>query len=292
LPPHEHPEQLVILDGTWHHAKTMVRDIPALRDLPRYRLAPSAPSRYRIRREPSAVALSTIEAVVAALGVLEPETRGLDQLLDAFLLMVDRQVSHPKSPQGHRSPKRRRSTCKNIPSALLGDLSHVVVAYGESTSREPGCERASRRPVSWVAERLGTGEQFSCLIEPPFPVEDSFLGHLQLDRDDFDQAVALEEARRSWKSFLRPEDCLTVFNSAVARLADQLNPQSLSPLELKSVDFNTQRQYGTLDDIVAGEGFRPAPTQLPGRAGKRLANLAAFVRHLNAIGNAPTQTGA
>lgn len=292
LPPQEHPEQLVILDGTWHHAKTMVRDIPALRDLPRYRLAPSAPSRYRIRREPSAVALSTIEAVVAALSVLEPQTRGLDQLLDAFLLMVDRQLSHPKSPQGHRSAKRRRPTCKNIPSALLGDLSHIVVAYGESTSREPGRERALRRPVSWVAERLGTGEQFGCLIEPPFPVEDSFLGHLQLNRDDFVQAVSLEEARRSWKSFLRPGDCLTVFNSAVARLADQLNPQPLSCLELKSVDFNTARQYGTLDDIVAAEGLRPASCRLPGRSGKRLANLAAFVRHLNAIGNATTQTRA
>ena len=70
----ERPEQLVILDGTWHHAKTMVRDVAALRALPRYRLAPAAPSRFRIRREPSATALSTVEATVAALQVLEPET--------------------------------------------------------------------------------------------------------------------------------------------------------------------------------------------------------------------------
>src|SRR5437773_3307820 len=42
LPPDQRPEQLVILDGTWHHAKTFVRDIAALRDLPRYRLAPSS----------------------------------------------------------------------------------------------------------------------------------------------------------------------------------------------------------------------------------------------------------
>ena len=49
----QRPEQLVVLDGTWHHAKTLVREIPALQSLPRYRLAPTAPSRYRIRREPT-----------------------------------------------------------------------------------------------------------------------------------------------------------------------------------------------------------------------------------------------
>src|SRR5947208_695592 len=47
LPGEQRPEQLVIIDGTWHHTKTMVREIPALRLLPRYRLAPTSPSRYR-----------------------------------------------------------------------------------------------------------------------------------------------------------------------------------------------------------------------------------------------------
>src|SRR3954468_16996079 len=46
----QRPEQLVVLDGTWHQAKTLVRAIPALQSLPRYRLAPTVPSRYRIRR--------------------------------------------------------------------------------------------------------------------------------------------------------------------------------------------------------------------------------------------------
>lgn len=285
LPPQERPEQLVILDGTWHHAKTMVRDIPALRELPRYRLAPAEPSRYRIRREPNAAALSTVEAVVAALGMLEPETHGLDQLLDAFLTMVNRQANRPKSSQGHRIRKRRRTTGKNIPSALLGDLRHVVVVYGESASREPGRERAPRLPVSWVAERLGTGEQFGCLIQPQFPLQDTFLKHLELGKEDFLNALSLDEARSRWKSFLHPEDCLTVFNSAVARLSDQLNPQPVSCLELKSVDFSPRRRYGKLDDIVLAEKLQPAPALHFGRAGQRLANLAAFARHLHALAN-------
>ena len=32
LPPSERPDQLVILDGTWHHAKNLVRDIPRSTD--------------------------------------------------------------------------------------------------------------------------------------------------------------------------------------------------------------------------------------------------------------------
>lgn len=95
LSPEERPEQLVIVDGTWHQAKTLVRDIPALQSLPQYRLAPSAPSRFRIRLEPNDSALSTVEATVAALGALEPETTGLEGLLAAFDTMVEAQLAHP-----------------------------------------------------------------------------------------------------------------------------------------------------------------------------------------------------
>jgi DTW domain-containing protein YfiP len=95
LPQDQRPQQLVVLDGTWHQTKTLLRDIPALQSLPRYQLAPAAPSRYRIRLVPSAMALSTIEATVGALRLLEPETLGLDRLLQAFEKMVDMQLAHP-----------------------------------------------------------------------------------------------------------------------------------------------------------------------------------------------------
>src|SRR4051812_23114578 len=66
----QRPEQLVVLDGTWHQAKTLVRKVPALQSLPRYQLAPTMPSRYRIRRQPSISSLSTVEAAVTALRIL------------------------------------------------------------------------------------------------------------------------------------------------------------------------------------------------------------------------------
>lgn len=96
----ELPRQLVILDGTWHHTKTFVRDIAALRALPRYRLAPASPSRYRIREEPTLQSLSTLEATVFALQIMEPATTGLNQLLRAFDRMVEQQLANPLNPHG------------------------------------------------------------------------------------------------------------------------------------------------------------------------------------------------
>lgn len=89
------PTQLVILDGTWHHTKTFLRDIAVLRALPRFSLAPAAPSRYRIREEPNQQSLSTLEATAAALEILEPSTVGTAQLLKAFDRMVEGQLANP-----------------------------------------------------------------------------------------------------------------------------------------------------------------------------------------------------
>src|SRR5690606_19540844 len=71
LPPAEHPRQIVVIDGTWHHAHTMFRDIPGLAKLPRYRLTPPKPSQYRIRREPARDYVSTVEAIVYCLKLIE-----------------------------------------------------------------------------------------------------------------------------------------------------------------------------------------------------------------------------
>ncbi len=91
------PDQLVVLDGTWKHAKRILLSLPVLKALPKYRLVPSAPGQYRIRLEPTSDALSTVEATVEALRVLEPDTDGLDQLLGAFRTMVDTQLAHPQA---------------------------------------------------------------------------------------------------------------------------------------------------------------------------------------------------
>lgn len=94
LPRSEHPRHLVILDGTWTHARKMYATQTWLHELPQVCLTPAEPSRYRLRREPRADYVATLEAIVAALRILEPETYGLDALLRSFAAMIDRQSAY------------------------------------------------------------------------------------------------------------------------------------------------------------------------------------------------------
>lgn len=286
LPADQRPSQLVVLDGTWHHTKTLVREIPALHDLPRYQLAPVSPSRYRIRREPQDAFLSTVEATVAALRVLEPELVGLDHLLQAFDHMIDRQLAHPKSPYARQRLGRLTRNIRNIPLALLGDLANIVVAYGEWPVGNQEREIHARNPAYWVAERLVTGERFACTIRNDRPLSEAILRHLELTSGDFDTALTLEDARTSWAAFHRAGDTMAIFNESTARLLRLFSSQPSTCLVLKSIDFHPQRRYGTLDEIVAAEGLQVDPFPLRGRAGRRLSQTAALVRHLNALGTA------
>jgi DTW domain-containing protein YfiP len=281
LPEDQRPDQLLILDGTWHHAKTMMRDISLLQGLPHYRLAPAEPSCYRIRREPNPLALSTVEATIAALRVLEPDTPGLDRLLAAFVAMIDHQLGHPRSSDTLRKISKRRRTAKNIPSALLGDLNQIVAAYGESVPHASGDENAPRQPVHWVAQRLGTGESFSITIQPVGELPEALLRHMELSRAEFDHAVTLAAARQAWAAFLQPHETLAVYNHGAARLHEQLSPPGISCVMLKSVDIKSSTRHGSLDEMLQGQGLEPASIMAPGRAGKRLANLVAYVRYLN-----------
>lgn len=97
LPVAERPRHLVVLDGTWFHARKMYDAHGWLRGLPHVRLAPPLPSRYGIRRQPKRDYLATLEAIVYALRVLEPETTGLERLLECFSGMVDRQAAYTGS---------------------------------------------------------------------------------------------------------------------------------------------------------------------------------------------------
>lgn len=276
----ERPQQLVILDGTWHHAKTLMRDLPALHALPRFRLAPAAPSRYRIRREPSAASLSTVEATVAALRILEPETAGLEQLLAAFETMVEAQLTHPSSASGSRFLQRRTRTVSHVPQALLGSLQRVIVAYGEATAGERGRKRISEPPVTWVARRLCDDATFSHTLIPPRPLDDGFLKHLELTHADFTNALSLDEARQRWRSFQRPQDVVAVFQPGTARLFSFLAGAAAPCLVLKSVDW--EALAGRLPQGSSYAALEGIATLNLGRAGKRLAETIAMVLRLHA----------
>jgi DTW domain-containing protein len=279
VPVDARPAQLIILDGTWHHAKTLMRDISALHELPRYCLEPAAPSTYRIRKEPSESAVSTLEATVEALRVLEPETQGIDQLLTAFDRMIDDQVKHPG-----QIGRLRRSTGPprpsiNIPSALIHDIDNVVVAYGEASFGAKGKHQADQSPVYWVAQRLGTGEAFECAIEPREPMKAGFLQYLQLREEDFEHPLPVEAFRQAWRTFVKPTDTLCVYNKSTGRLLDRVGASPVPGVVLKSV--NVHQGSRKLHNVVRSLDLSPPTVSQKGRAGARLANAIAFARYLH-----------
>ena len=280
LPAAERPTQLVIVDGTWHQAKTIVRDVPQLRDLPCYRLTPSTPGRYRIRREPDAGSLSTLEATVAALQVLEPETAGFDQLLAAFNKMVEDQLGQAASRAVPRQKEKRQAWPRYIPRALLQDPDHLIVAYGEATPGRPGQRRPAPSPVNWVAQRLGTAERFSCRLRQQQPLAAAALEHMRLSAADFDDAVSRDEFRRRWNHFLRPNDVLIVYHPRTCQLLRHIEASRPRCLVLKSIFGKWRAGFHCLEELMRVEGMTLPTSEHGSRANQRLEMAVALVEHL------------
>ena len=89
---HGKPELCVILDGTWRKAKKIYYLNPVLQQLPAVTLSGVHTSAYTIRKTPGAGALSTIEATVAFLRELNEDEHCHQNCLDAFHLMISRQI--------------------------------------------------------------------------------------------------------------------------------------------------------------------------------------------------------
>lgn len=88
----DEPTLLVVPDGTWRKARKLLHLNPLLAALPRVTLAEGAVSRYRLRKAPGPGALSTVEAIVQALQVLEAPA-SFDALLTPFEALVEGQIS-------------------------------------------------------------------------------------------------------------------------------------------------------------------------------------------------------
>ncbi|MCB9587415.1 MAG: DTW domain-containing protein [Polyangiaceae bacterium] len=312
LPLAERPSQLIVLDGTWHHAHTIYRENPWLHALPHYALRPEEPSRYRIRKEPRAECVSTLEAITQALQQLEPELEGLEGLLGSFDQMIDQQIAYAKKGGGRRRKRKRNKASRAIPRALLEQYPRLVVVCGEASAPPPELMCAKAVPpgwknqlLYWVACRPATGEVFKSLVRPREPVADQHLEHLELERESFADAPDLSEMLSAWNTFTRPGDVFAAWNqstwdilheasvdagtlSPLAKGADATQPkgpqQQVGFVLLKAVYFNVHRDAprGDLEQILEREGLATTDLGLAGRAGRRLGNalsILEFLRH-------------
>lgn len=86
-----HPLRLIVPDGTWRKARKLLHLNPRLAAMPRVGLPTGLISRYRLRKAPMPGALSTLEAIVAALNALEGAGR-FDPLLRPFDALIEAQI--------------------------------------------------------------------------------------------------------------------------------------------------------------------------------------------------------
>lgn len=290
------PTQLVIIDGTWDQAKTLFRDIPQLQTLPQYKLAPPSPGQYRIRLEPSSTSLSTLEATVQSLQHLEPDTKGLDKLVESFNRMVEQQLAHPNANYGDGSPRPKVETL-NVPASFCRDPARIVVAWGESTpvENQPGMpwkefnhrKKAAAKlpPVFWIAQRLaespGQSQNFCVAIKPQDKISPQNLRHLNLKEADIASGVELETFRQRWQQFLHPDDLLVVPNQQSMRLLESAGVTKHSGYELlKSINCDPRNEFSGVGEFLDSIPWPVASPTFPGRAGQRLAHAISLVKYL------------
>ncbi len=106
--------RVFVLDGTWAHARTMLRRSANLQSLPRICFSWNEPSRFEMKRQPRDFCLATIEAVYALLSDLDragitdcgSKKEALPAALDAMVSIHRHFLSQGPKPR-HRNGLRR-----------------------------------------------------------------------------------------------------------------------------------------------------------------------------------------
>jgi len=286
LAPAKRPSTLVAIDGTWHHARTVFRDNKWLHKLPRYGLQPTAPSRYRLREEPAVHCLSTIEAIVQALSVLEPDTANLDGLLRSFETMIDEQLAIiQQRSAGHRtrkSPKTRRG----ISQAIIDEPERVVVVSGESAPR--GDDPSSPFfALQWVASRGllsatddNNFEEFSCPPVDRFP-NDCLRRDMGLSEEQLKRSGSQQQLKDAWLDYTRKDDIIVSWNEVALTLLKQAIATPSQIMHLKSAYCSHHKgKSGSLSSLTARLGLQVPAVFGAGRAGVAVAESIAVLRHM------------
>ncbi len=286
LPAEERPKGLVVIDGTWHQARAMYRDIEALHALPHYTLPEGLESGFRIREQPQPHCLSTLEAIAHALEALEPGRGSLAALLRPFEAMQSTQLAAMVGGARRARRPRRLRESRAIPRAMLEDYQRLVVAYGECLT-PPGAGR-ERRLVTCAAARPAGGEAFRAVLRVD-EVLPRHLLHMQLRCSEVESGLSGREFRDAFRRFVRPGDVVAAWNQSTLALLQSELPRSQRTVLLKAAYSNLQRHRGSLEAILQLEGLAPEPGDPPDRTAQRLGNALSLARFLHecARGNAP-----
>lgn len=292
----QRPRALVVIDGTWHQARALFRDHAWLRELPRYHLTPTQAARYRIRREPRPNYRSTIEAIVQALEILEPELERARGLITAFDGLIDDQIERAQRRRGRASRKRelRPFGVRKMPVALVEGFDRLLLAYGEAARPESDPDGETEL-VHWTALRLRDGATFDAVLRPTGGVpSDVRLGHLGLLAEEVAAGISLAELRERWLAFVQPDDLLAAWNVRTLDLFAACMGIEPRGIGLKSVYRRLRGADGNLENVLECESAEELPaawqaglSSVRGRARLRLSNalrIVFFLRRLALTG--------
>ena len=207
------PVTLVVLDGTWAHAKKLLSKNPFLHALPRYAFTPPRPSEYRIRKEPHSDYVSTIEALCYTLGALEGEPERFEALLRPFRAMVETQLDYTRrigSARHRKKPRKPGGARSRLPVALLepGLLCISVEANAWPYDAALGRAPHPHELVQLCALRLSDGARFEQLVAPRQPLGPSAHRHSLLSEPALRAGLSVAELQAAWRAFLRDDDVL------------------------------------------------------------------------------------
>lgn len=284
--PPQGPVTLVVLDGTWHHAKSLLKHNPWLHALPKVAFAPDQPSEYRIRREPREDYVSTIEALVATLGILEGDTDRFQSLMNPFRAMVDVQLrfaSQVSAPRQRKYRRKHADAASRLPPLLLKP--RLLCVTGEANAWP--FDRALRGPpyphelVHCCAAHLGEDDRFEQVIAPRLPIAASPIKHARLAKDELLAGTDVVSARVAWNEFAHPDDVLCVWGTYALGLMrrDGLTlPGRIVDVRKIAGDY-IKAAPGGAEELIAKTGL-PWESYGRGRGGERLGMLVAITQWL------------
>ncbi len=277
------PVTLVVVDGTWSQARKLVRRNPQLAALPRYAFVPDAPGQYRIRREPKPTCVSTIEALVHVLGVLEGDRERFAPLLRPFVAMVDMQLEQHALRQSPRQRLRPPRARQRVPPCFRERADDLVCVVGEVADATSSID-PRRELVVWTAHRLATGERFAAVLAPRGELAPRTAVYTELPAARIVAGATMAELLARWHAFIRPTDVLCAWGqcaSSVLLAEGGELPRvrhDLRPIARALVGHSV----GALEAYHASLG-QPVVPLAEGRAGRRLGMLTDVARHFAAI---------
>lgn len=282
------PTTLVVIDGTWTQARKMLARSACLQRLPRVAFTPPQPGRYRIRREPAAHCLATVEAVVQVLGRLEDDRGRFLPLLRAFEQMVEQHLPYKTTrpnPYFH-APRRRIPERERLGAMLVKERRRLVLVHAEANAHS----RSARMPgdpelLQLVAERYDSGERFEAMLAPRRPLAPSVPSHLELPPTRFVGGETVGAARTRFASFLQVGDRLCSWGRFTLDLLAAEGIATSDPINLRDVAARALGRSPGGPERAAADLAGAAPGRPPwtaGRAGRRLAALATIVDSITA----------